>query len=89
MTIAALGGSVGSLLGMYTFRHKTCHPKFTVGIPVIFVLQIGLWVVGISSCGKFSRPLRKSRNGRCFHNVSSKASALRIPSTAADMMPPA
>ncbi len=33
-----------SLLGMYTFRHKTRHPKFTVGIPVIFVLQIGLLV---------------------------------------------
>ncbi len=44
MTIAALGGSVGSLLGMYTFRHKTRHPKFAVGIPVIFVLQIGLLV---------------------------------------------
>ena len=29
---------------MYTFRHKTRHPKFTVGIPVIFVLQIGLLV---------------------------------------------
>lgn len=42
MTIAALGGSVGSLLGMYTFRHKTRHPKFTVGIPVILALQIGL-----------------------------------------------
>lgn len=38
--IAALGGSVGSLLGMYTVRHKTKHPKFTVGIPVILTLQI-------------------------------------------------
>ena len=27
MTVAALGGSVGSLLGMYTVRHKTRHPK--------------------------------------------------------------
>lgn len=44
MTIAALGGSVGSLLGMYTFRHKTRHPKFTVGIPVVLALQIGLLV---------------------------------------------
>ena len=40
MIVAALGGSVGSLLGMYTFRHKTLHLKFTVGIPVILVLQI-------------------------------------------------
>ena len=40
MGIAALGGSVGSLLGMYVFRHKTRHPKFTIGIPAILVLQI-------------------------------------------------
>lgn len=40
MTVAALGGSVGSLLGMYTVRHKTKHIKFTVGIPLILVAQI-------------------------------------------------
>ena len=40
MSIAILGGSVGSLIGMYTVRHKTKHPKFTLGIPVILVLQI-------------------------------------------------
>lgn len=38
--VAALGGSVGSLLGMYTVRHKTKHPKFTIGIPVILALQL-------------------------------------------------
>ena len=42
MGIAALGGSVGSLLGMYTVRHKTKHIKFTVGIPVILIAQIAL-----------------------------------------------
>lgn len=40
MTVAAIGGSPGSLLGMYAFRHKTQHPKFTIGIPVILALQI-------------------------------------------------
>lgn len=40
MGVAALGGSVGSLLGMYAVRHKTKHIKFTVGIPVILVVQI-------------------------------------------------
>mgnify|MGYP004532119303 FL=1 len=35
MTVAALGGSVGSLLGMYTVRRKAKHPKFTVGIPLL------------------------------------------------------
>ena len=39
---AALGGSIGALLGMYTFRHKTRHPKFTLGIPAILVAQIVL-----------------------------------------------
>ena len=42
MWVAALGGSVGSLLGMYTVRHKTKHPKFTVGIPLILVAHIVL-----------------------------------------------
>lgn len=37
---AALGGSIGSLLGMYLFRHKTQHPKFTIGVPVILTVQI-------------------------------------------------
>ena len=42
MTVAALGGSIGSLLGMYTVRHKTKHVKFTMGIPAILILQIAL-----------------------------------------------
>ena len=40
MIVAALGGSIGSLLGMYTVRHKTQHSKFTLGIPLILALQI-------------------------------------------------
>ncbi len=43
MLTAALGGSVGSLAGMYLVRHKTKHPKFTVGIPVILGLQLLLF----------------------------------------------
>lgn len=45
MTVAAIGGSLGSLLGMYTFRHKTQHLKFTIGIPLILTVQIVLAVV--------------------------------------------
>ncbi len=41
---AALGGSIGSLAGMYLFRHKTRHRKFTIGVPVILFLQIALAV---------------------------------------------
>ncbi len=42
MTSALLGGSIGALAGMYTFRHKTKHPKFTIGIPLILFLQAGI-----------------------------------------------
>ena len=42
---ALLGGSVGSLLGMYLARHKTKHPQFVIGIPVILVIQVVLIVV--------------------------------------------
>ena len=37
---AIFGGSIGSLAGMYLFRHKTKHLRFTIGIPVILVLQM-------------------------------------------------
>ena len=42
MGVAALGGSIGALAGMYTFRHKTLHKKFTLGIPAILVGQLAL-----------------------------------------------
>ena len=42
MGVAALGGSVGSLIGMYTVRHKTRHLKFTLGIPAILLAQTAL-----------------------------------------------
>lgn len=44
--VAIVGGSVGSLLGMYIFRHKTLHLQFTLGIPLILALQITafIWV---------------------------------------------
>ncbi|MCI6729176.1 MAG: DUF1294 domain-containing protein [Candidatus Faecousia sp.] len=45
MLTAALGGSVGSLAGMYLFRHKTRHPKFTLGIPAILIAQVLLALV--------------------------------------------
>ncbi len=40
--LAVLGGSIGALLGMYVFRHKTRHWYFCVGIPAILILQIAL-----------------------------------------------
>ena len=44
MGIAAVGGSIGALAGMYLFRHKTRHIKFTLGIPALLLVQITLAV---------------------------------------------
>ena len=38
--VALLGGSLGCILGMQLARHKTKHLKFSIGLPVIFTLQI-------------------------------------------------
>ena len=40
--IATLGGSIGSFIGMYKFRHKTKHKNFTMGLPIILVIQLFL-----------------------------------------------
>ena len=46
--LSALGGSVGALLGMKVFHHKTLHNSFRFGIPAILAAQIilpaGLWL---------------------------------------------
>ncbi len=42
--IAIVGGSIGSILGMYIFKHKTKHWYFKFGMPIILVLQIALVV---------------------------------------------
>jgi len=42
---AAIGGSIGALAGMYTFRHKTKHLKFTLGVPAILIGQIAAVVL--------------------------------------------
>ena len=38
--LAAIGGSVGALLGMRVWHHKTLHKSFRFGIPAILILQI-------------------------------------------------
>lgn len=44
LIITLLGGGVGTILGMYMFRHKTKKLKFTIGFPVILILEIILVV---------------------------------------------
>ena len=38
--VAVIGGSIGSIIGMYAFRHKTRHWYFVYGMPAILILQI-------------------------------------------------
>ena len=42
---AISGGSIGSLLGMLLFHHKTRKPLFRFGLPLILVVQIGLIIL--------------------------------------------
>lgn len=36
---ALLGGALGSIVGMYTFRHKTKHWYFVIDMPLIFIAE--------------------------------------------------
>ena len=38
--IALIFGSLGSIIGMYLFHHKTKHLKFTIGMPLILLIQV-------------------------------------------------
>ncbi|WP_294153086.1 DUF1294 domain-containing protein [uncultured Clostridium sp.] len=40
LMISVFGGSIGIFSGMHVFRHKTKHLKFTIGVPLIFIIQI-------------------------------------------------
>lgn len=40
MSLVLLGGGIGGIAGMYTFRHKTKKPKFYIGFPVILISEI-------------------------------------------------
>ena len=41
---ALLGGSLGTTLGMRTFRHKTKHWYFKFGMPLILILQLSIFI---------------------------------------------
>ena len=41
---AVLGGSLGALLGMYLFRHKTKKPKFYITVPFLLALHLYLLI---------------------------------------------
>ena len=45
LILAVIGGSIGALLGMKVWHHKTMHKKFKYGIPLIMLVQIVLIVL--------------------------------------------
>ena len=48
MFIAFAGGALGSWIGMYAFRHKTKHPGFTIGVPLLLAWNVlcVIWLTG-------------------------------------------
>lgn len=46
--VALLGGSLGAIVGMYLWHHKTKHWYFVIGMPLILVAQIlvCVWIGG-------------------------------------------
>jgi len=38
--LVLLGGGIGGIAGMYTFRHKTKKPRFVIGFPAILIIEI-------------------------------------------------
>ncbi|SMB85045.1 Uncharacterized membrane protein YsdA, DUF1294 family [Desulfonispora thiosulfatigenes DSM 11270] len=38
--LALIGGSVGLIVSIYYFRHKTKHKSFTLGVPIIIIVQM-------------------------------------------------
>ena len=42
LMLAVLGGSIGALLGMKVWHHKTMHKKFKYGVPAIIIVQIAV-----------------------------------------------
>ena len=48
LILAVIGGSIGALLGMKVWHHKTMHKKFKYGLPLILIIQILLIITRIS-----------------------------------------
>ncbi|SFU99824.1 Uncharacterized membrane protein YsdA, DUF1294 family [Butyrivibrio sp. INlla21] len=51
---ALIGGSLGSTIGMFAFKHKTKHWYFKFGMPLIIVIQVALVLALFFSPIKFS-----------------------------------
>ena len=47
LSVALLGGSIGALLGMKVWHHKTQHNKFRFGLPLILILHLAISVAAM------------------------------------------
>ena len=47
LSVALLGGSVGAFLGMKVWHHKTQHPRFRYGLPLILCLHLAIAIVAV------------------------------------------
>lgn len=45
LLLGVLGGSIGGMIGMYTFRHKTKKKRFTIGMPAILIIEILIYFI--------------------------------------------
>lgn len=45
INLSILGGGIGTYMGMYIFRHKTRHPKFTIFISITIILNLFLYYI--------------------------------------------
>lgn len=45
LLLGVLGGSIGGMIGMYTFRHKTKKKRFTIGMPAILIIEIIIYFI--------------------------------------------
>ena len=43
LTLAALGGSAGAFLAMHFMHHKTKHPRFYLGVPLLLLIHIAFF----------------------------------------------
>ena len=42
LLLGLFGGALGGCLGMWAFRHKTRHPQFRYGLPLMLLLHLGI-----------------------------------------------
>lgn len=43
--LVMLGGGIGGIAGMYTFRHKTKKTRFVIGFPLILIIEIITYIL--------------------------------------------